>query len=305
MAKAQTAKELLAKFNLLDQDGNKSHAHYEFQAFAYKIAHDLNDLNNLKIYMRLAKNVERSLMERAYSYALDAQTDNRGRKFMWKLKEIRNEIRERMNENNFSYDYVAEVMKNFRDNLSSIVIKRKFDINLEKFEWEEKRKLKALIINSANIEMVKKLINLKYKVSVTEPSRKVKNLLSELLEVEKKLLPKIITSDFFKSRYKDKSFDLIILNEGWISFPLEAETALLSKVKDLSKDDGIVIVRARIGDEKEEWKNYILNDKGHKYLYKINGNSKIEKQFKSLGFEYSIESINPDENVYTLRKSTY
>lgn len=305
MAKALTAKELLAKFNLLDQGERKNHTHYEFQAFAYKIAHDLNDLNNLKIYMRLAKNVERSLMERAYSYALDAQTENRGRKFMWKLKEIRNEIKERMNENNFSYDYVAEVMKSFRDNLSNIILKRKFEISLDELVGDQNKKPKVLVVNSSNLELVKTLINSGYKVSIVEPSRKLKSQLIDSLDLEKKLQPKIISSDFFKSRYKDNSFDLIIINEAWVSFPLEVENDLLLKVRSLLKEKGIVIFRVKIGEQKEEWKRYILNEKSHKYFYKVNSQKDIEKKLKTLGFQFKVEVINSDENLYILNIASY
>ena len=42
-----------------------------------------------EIYMKLAKTVHRSLLEKALSFVIDSKADNKGALFMWKLKELR------------------------------------------------------------------------------------------------------------------------------------------------------------------------------------------------------------------------
>lgn len=62
----------------------------EFQTFALKLAEDLDDYKHRAIYMRLAKTVHRSILERALTFAIDSNAKNKGGLFMWKLKELRN-----------------------------------------------------------------------------------------------------------------------------------------------------------------------------------------------------------------------
>ncbi|HVF69746.1 MAG TPA: hypothetical protein VNA13_04255, partial [Xanthomonadales bacterium] len=61
----------------------------EFQTFALKLAEDLDDYKHRAIYMRLAKTVHRSILEKALSFAIDSNARNKGGLFMWKLKELR------------------------------------------------------------------------------------------------------------------------------------------------------------------------------------------------------------------------
>ncbi len=61
----------------------------EFQTFALKLAEELDDYKHRAIYMRLAKTVHRSILEKALSFCVDSNADNKGALFMWKLKELR------------------------------------------------------------------------------------------------------------------------------------------------------------------------------------------------------------------------
>lgn len=61
----------------------------EFQTFALKLADELDDYKHRAIYMRLAKTVHRSILERALSFAIDSNAKNKGALFMWKLAELR------------------------------------------------------------------------------------------------------------------------------------------------------------------------------------------------------------------------
>src|SRR3989344_6983962 len=62
----------------------------EFQKYAYDLAVELDDLAHKSLYMRLAKNTPRGLMESARSFVKDAtNAKSKGRLFMWKLKQLK------------------------------------------------------------------------------------------------------------------------------------------------------------------------------------------------------------------------
>ncbi len=63
---------------------------YEFQAYGQRLADDLNDLAKVTLYMKLAKEEDRSLLEQAKEFVLGAnKVRNRGALFMFKLKQLR------------------------------------------------------------------------------------------------------------------------------------------------------------------------------------------------------------------------
>jgi len=66
----------------------------EFQDYAYRLAVELDDTAHTAIYMRLAKNTPRALVERARLFVLGANNPtSKGKLFMWKLKQIKDEIK--------------------------------------------------------------------------------------------------------------------------------------------------------------------------------------------------------------------
>ena len=65
----------------------------EFQKYGYDLAEELGELKNVSLYIKLAKETNRALLERALSYCKDAKTTtpNKGALFMWKLKQLKDE----------------------------------------------------------------------------------------------------------------------------------------------------------------------------------------------------------------------
>ncbi len=61
----------------------------EFQTFGLRLSEELDDYKHRSLYMKLAKTVHRSILERALSFAVDSNAKNKGALFMWKLKEIK------------------------------------------------------------------------------------------------------------------------------------------------------------------------------------------------------------------------
>ena len=65
----------------------------EWQDYAYRLAVALDDTAHTPIYMRVVRDTPRELVERAKSFVMDAGARSKGKMFMWKLKQIKEEER--------------------------------------------------------------------------------------------------------------------------------------------------------------------------------------------------------------------
>lgn len=83
---------VLQMFTLDDKGG---HISREFQDYAYRLAVALNDLDHKSLYMRMAKTVDRSILEQAKTFVLDANARNKARLFMWKVHELKEQQKAR------------------------------------------------------------------------------------------------------------------------------------------------------------------------------------------------------------------
>ena len=67
---------------------------YEFQAYGQRLAQELQDFAKETLYMKLAKEVDRTLLEQAREQVLAAEgVRNRGALFMYKLKQLKDKKR--------------------------------------------------------------------------------------------------------------------------------------------------------------------------------------------------------------------
>lgn len=84
--------DVLKKFDV-DED---KYISYEFQKYGYELAEELGDLKNKSLYIKLAKETPRGLLEAAKNFVKDAyQVKSRPRLFMWKLAELKKEAKEK------------------------------------------------------------------------------------------------------------------------------------------------------------------------------------------------------------------
>lgn len=83
----QSIKSVLTKF---DPKTDK-YVSREFQSFGIHLAEELDDYKHRSLYIKLAKTVHRSILEKALSFVADSNADNKGALFMWKLKQLRGE----------------------------------------------------------------------------------------------------------------------------------------------------------------------------------------------------------------------
>lgn len=85
----QTLGDLFANYQLEDKGGFITQ---EFQDFGYRLAVELNDLKHKSLYIKMAKEVDRGLLEKALSFVKDAQqAKSKARLFMWKVKQMKQE----------------------------------------------------------------------------------------------------------------------------------------------------------------------------------------------------------------------
>ena len=83
----QKVSQILDKFNPV-QDRYISR---EFQSFGIHLAEELDDYKHRSLYIKLAKTVHRSILEKALSFCVDSNAKNKGALFMWKLKQLKEE----------------------------------------------------------------------------------------------------------------------------------------------------------------------------------------------------------------------
>lgn len=62
----------------------------EFQDYGYQLAVKLQDLAHKSLYIKMAKEVDRGILERALSFVSDADSaKSKARLFMWKVKQLK------------------------------------------------------------------------------------------------------------------------------------------------------------------------------------------------------------------------
>lgn len=71
----------------------------EFQDYGLRLAGKLNDMKHKALYIKLAKEKPRALLDQAFSFTTDYPgAKNKGKIFMWKLKELTDERKEKKKE---------------------------------------------------------------------------------------------------------------------------------------------------------------------------------------------------------------
>ncbi|QQG47548.1 MAG: hypothetical protein HY044_00445 [Candidatus Woesebacteria bacterium] len=64
----------------------------EFQKYGYDLAVEFNDLKHKSLYIKLAKETPRGILDAARSFVSDAyNAKSKPRLFMWKVKQLRNQ----------------------------------------------------------------------------------------------------------------------------------------------------------------------------------------------------------------------
>lgn len=85
---------------LKDFKGDKDkYISQEFQKYGYDLAMELGDPKNISFYIRLAKENNRGLLERARNFVKDAnKVRSRPALFVWKLTQLKKEAKDKKSE---------------------------------------------------------------------------------------------------------------------------------------------------------------------------------------------------------------
>jgi len=81
----QSISQILKKFD----PSKDKYISREFQSFGIYLAEELNDYKHRGLYIKLAKTIHRSILEKALSFVADSNARNKGALFMWKLSQLR------------------------------------------------------------------------------------------------------------------------------------------------------------------------------------------------------------------------
>lgn len=283
----QSAKSILLNNTLVTNSSEppKRRAKNEFQAYAYKLAHDLNDLDNLKIYLVLAKKVERPIMEQAYSFVSDSRSEDKGKLFLWKLKKIREQLERERNKKNFKYDYVIKKQKEFKKVFANeIVLKHDSELNnviIEKFKKYLIPNKKVLVLGNTSRRIYKVIENHKPKATIVELS-------PEINKINSSTKAKVINKDFLKNIYKDNTFDIVVINNYWNQIPMDSEITFLKEIDRIAKNNAMFIVLCKCSSKCDElWKEFEYRKKIYLGYTKTFTSTSLNEQLEK--FELKIE----------------
>lgn len=82
--------ENLLKDYKIEED---KHISREFQQYGYDLAVELEDMEHKALYIKMAKNEPREILDKARSFVADANCRSKGRLFMWKVKELKQALK--------------------------------------------------------------------------------------------------------------------------------------------------------------------------------------------------------------------
>ncbi|BCX13927.1 MAG: hypothetical protein KatS3mg085_459 [Candidatus Dojkabacteria bacterium] len=279
MSKVKSAKEILLDYDILKGDGNR-HPKHEFQAYAYRLAHDLNDLVNLKIYMRLAKNVERTLLEQAYAYAIDSKTEEKAKIFLWKVKDLRKKLSQLKITSSFDYEIIIKQMTKLRNDLAEDIVKKNnktflaqdinhFRILLSEFFDNNTKKNNVLFVGLDCIELVSLFNHQNFRIFGIEYARNLTNLFKKHFKIKNFAKQKFITKDFLKNSYKNEQFDLVVLNSYWNFVPTGVEKIFFNELARISKSKILMSVKFA-KETTQTWDKFVAKDTEYLYFQKTN-----------------------------------
>lgn len=85
----QSIGQILTKFNPM----RDKYISREFQKYGYDLAMELNDPEHKALYIKMAKEVPRPVLEKARYFVKDAKARSKGKLFMWKVRELKQQTK--------------------------------------------------------------------------------------------------------------------------------------------------------------------------------------------------------------------
>ncbi len=85
----QSIKQVLQKFN----PTKDKYVSREFQSYGVHLSEELNDTKHKALYIRMAKTVHRSILEKALTFCVDSNARSKGALFMWKVQQLKKDFK--------------------------------------------------------------------------------------------------------------------------------------------------------------------------------------------------------------------
>ena len=82
-------KSLRSVLSNLRIDDSDKYLSREFQKYGIYLAEKLGDMPHKALYMKMAKEMPRQILDDALSFVLDANADSKAKLFMWKVKHLK------------------------------------------------------------------------------------------------------------------------------------------------------------------------------------------------------------------------
>ncbi len=94
-SKKEGFKKLGTLFDQFEAPEDKGYITREFQDYGYRLAVELNDLEHKGLYIKMAKEEERWVLEKALRFVVDSNARSKAKLFMWKVKKLKEEQKQK------------------------------------------------------------------------------------------------------------------------------------------------------------------------------------------------------------------
>lgn len=288
-------------------EDKKRRASHEFQAYAYRLAVDLNHLDRLPLYLRLAKTVPRNILEQTYTFVADANTQDKGPLFLWKLKQIRSELQGRIDATNFSSEFCLKNLKTSRSKISDVILKKNTDdsiVNiilsfLTKLNIDHYQKF-ACVYGAESINLLEFLSTIYKKIYTLEPSTVLSRKAKAMLSTQHKSRILVQAKSLYAKTKTDKRYSMFVVPKLFMSIPIEEHTKFFGEISAKMEKDGIFVFGTKISSkEKQSWGKIYSNSNELVVLQKFVEKEKIQQSLENVGFATLFE-IQIDSYTYFL-----
>lgn len=306
MTKFRSAASILRSEDFVKvQQQKDKYVKHEFQDYAYRLAEKLGDMGHKHIYMRLARSTDRILLEQAASFALGYFNEtNKGKLFMWKLKELKSQLQDRKRVTNFDYKFVLKEMKTLYDQLYLTIYanrQRNFDPaflnDLITFaHWEPNKKWKALIVGLESDDLLRYLTGLDIKTQAITFHKKIDTYMRAKIDPK----PLLFKSDPLEAKLKPNNFNFIYVPTFWKWIPLENENKFWHKFYEATADEGQLVIIAKTNDTSIQTWQEITTPAGSTVHYLDKQNSRDELVRAAQMFDWQLSNEQKLENLETV-----
>lgn len=308
MAKVKTAKDILNSTDFLEarQKAAKYISH-EFQDYAFRLANDLGDIKHKGIYMKLARTVDRTLLEQAASFALGYYKEqNKGKIFMWKVQQLRRLYSQKQDMQKLDHDFVINRMSITMSELQDVYISK------QKQEWDTTciqvfnsfaqqvavpplnpaypSTPKVLIIGAGYGLEAEHLASMGIKVFGIDVCKPILKRARERIAARSSLLAKLVKligkESFLDHSYKPGYFDgIVIPTRMWQIIPLTDEQRYLQECAKLLKPCGSLLLGVNFAPQSEQgWQQFDWQEEKYIRFTKTNLRQDLEaKLINSIG----------------------